>query len=239
MTTCAALIVAAGSGSRFNGEIPKQYYKLGDETVLRKTITAFLNHPLIDAVEVVINPAFVDLYLESVEGLDLLPYAGGGATRQESVLNGLRALPSYFKESDPPDFVMIHDAARPLIQEASITEAFNALDVNTPVGAIVAQKVVDTVKKSISSEDADYALIAETIDRSSLWLAQTPQAFRFEDILMCHEKAIKEPENVKAMFTDDASLAERYGIPVKLINNNTENFKITTPEDLERAIKLM
>ncbi|MCL2473476.1 MAG: 2-C-methyl-D-erythritol 4-phosphate cytidylyltransferase [Alphaproteobacteria bacterium] len=239
MTTCAALIVAAGSGSRFNREIPKQYHKLGDETVLRKTVKAFLNHPLIDAVEVVINPAFVDLYLESAEGLDVLPYTVGGVTRQESVLNGLRALTANFAESDPPDFVMIHDGARPLIQEAAITDALNALDVNTPVGAIVAQKITDTVKKSISSEDADYALIAETIDRSSLWLAQTPQAFRFADILVCHEKAAKEPDDVKELFTDDASLAEKYGIPVKLINNNTENFKITTPEDLERAVKLL
>ena len=235
MTTCAALIVAAGSGSRFKGDIPKQYYKLSNETVLRKTVSAFLNHPLINAVAVVINPAFADLYQESVKGLDILPYISGGATRQESVLNGLRALKSHFKDSAPLDFVMIHDAARPLIQEACITDSFNALDVNTPVGNIIAQKVVDTVKKAAPGN----AVIAETVDRSLLWLAQTPQSFRFSDILMCHEKAIMESDDVKAGFTDDASLAEKYGIPVKLINNNTENFKITNPKDIERALKFI
>jgi 2-C-methyl-D-erythritol 4-phosphate cytidylyltransferase/2-C-methyl-D-erythritol 2,4-cyclodiphosphate synthase len=222
MPTCTALIVAAGTGSRFGGKLPKQYFELGGETILRRSVLAFLNHPHINEVRVVINPAHRDLYDEAVGDLNLPEPVEGGDTRQKSVLLGLKALA---KSKNKPDFVMIHDAARPLVDAATITAIRRALD--TAKGAIAAKPVVDTLKRSENNE------IIETVDRSSLWQAYTPQAFHFNDILAAHKKA------TGAQVTDDASVFELFGIPVTLIPSNPDNMKITNPEDLDRAARLM
>ncbi|MFA5041831.1 MAG: bifunctional 2-C-methyl-D-erythritol 4-phosphate cytidylyltransferase/2-C-methyl-D-erythritol 2,4-cyclodiphosphate synthase [Bdellovibrionales bacterium] len=222
MPICTALIVAAGTGSRFGGKLPKQYYELGGETILRRSVLAFLKHPHIDEVRVVINPDHRDMYDKVVGDLGLPEPIAGGSTRQESVLNGLEVLA---KSKNKPDFVMIHDGARPLVDAATITAVRRALD--TCKGAIAAKQVVDTIKRGVKGE------ITETVDRSSLWQAYTPQAFHFDDILDAHRKA------TKANVTDDASVFELFGIPVKLIPSNADNMKITNPEDLDRATRLM
>ena len=117
MPTCTALIVAAGSGVRFGGPVPKQYQDVGGMPILRRSVLAFLNHPHIDSVQVVISPQHRDFYDRAVAGLDLPPPVHGGKTRQDSVRLGLEAL----AKSNKPDLVMIHDAARPLIDAATIT----------------------------------------------------------------------------------------------------------------------
>jgi len=221
MTKCIALIVAAGSGSRFGGSLPKQYYKLAGETILRRSVLAFLNHPHVDSVRVVINPAHRDLYDEAVGDLGLPEPVAGGSTRQESVLNGLEML----AKEDKPDFVMIHDGARPLVDAATITDVRKALD--TYKGAIAAKPVVDTLKRGSGTE------IVTTVDRANLWQAYTPQAFHFDVILDAHKKCVGKP------VTDDASIAEMVGIPVLLISSNPDNMKITNPEDLDRATKIL
>ena len=217
MVETTALIVAAGRGVRLGGEIPKQYLPLGGIPVLRHSVLTFLAHPDITSVRVVIHPDDRALHDEAVAGLDVAEPVAGGASRQESVLNGLESLIEH-----RPDRVLIHDAARPFIDPATISAAVAALD--TAPGAIVAVPVADTVKKA----EPD-GRIAGTIDRTGLWRAQTPQAFRYREILEAHRAVVGE------QLTDDAAVAERAGLNVALVAGREDNFKITTREDLTRA----
>ncbi|QCO16782.1 bifunctional 2-C-methyl-D-erythritol 4-phosphate cytidylyltransferase/2-C-methyl-D-erythritol 2,4-cyclodiphosphate synthase (plasmid) [Azospirillum brasilense] len=220
MSSCIALIVAAGSGQRFGAEQPKQYLDLAGQPVLRRTVEAFRRHPKVSAVRVVINPAFRDLYDAAVAGLDLPEPVTGGASRQDSVRNGLEAL-----ADSAPGLVLIHDAARPLIDASTIDAVIAALD--THPAALAAVPVADTLKRG---EDG---LVAGTVDRSGLWRAQTPQGFRFPEILAAHRAA------AGLELTDDAAVAERAGLPVALVPAREENFKVTTPDDLARATRAL
>lgn len=222
MTRTTALIVAAGSGTRFGSPIPKQYQDIGGLPILRRSILAFLNHPHITDVQIVISPQHRDLYDRAVEGLDMPPPVHGGATRQDSVRLGLEALAA---QKAPPDFVMIHDAARPLIDTLTITAVRKALD--TAEGAIAAKPLVDTLKRGTET------IITGTIDRANLWQAHTPQAFHFGAILKAHQAAIGQ------QLTDDAAVAEKAGISVTLVPSNPDNMKITNPDDLGRAARLL
>ncbi|WP_189045260.1 bifunctional 2-C-methyl-D-erythritol 4-phosphate cytidylyltransferase/2-C-methyl-D-erythritol 2,4-cyclodiphosphate synthase [Aliidongia dinghuensis] len=214
--TVHVLIVAAGRGARFGGPLPKQYCSLAGQPVLRRTLTAFLAHPAVAGVRVVIHPDDRALYDAATDGLDLAEPVAGGATRQESVRNGLEAI-----APAAPDLVLIHDAARPLISAGTVDRLIASLA--THVAAIAAVPVRDTVKRAEGSR------IADTVDRTHLWRAQTPQAFRFADILAAHRAA------VGLDLTDDAAVAERAGHPVELVMGDEDNFKITTADDLARA----
>ncbi|HUY68068.1 MAG TPA: bifunctional 2-C-methyl-D-erythritol 4-phosphate cytidylyltransferase/2-C-methyl-D-erythritol 2,4-cyclodiphosphate synthase [Alphaproteobacteria bacterium] len=222
MPNCAALIVAAGAGDRFGGPIPKQYLELGGMPILRRSVLAFLEHPHIDRVQVVINVNHRDLYDKTVGDLGLPEPVEGGATRQDSVRLGLESMAS---TGGRPDLVMIHDAARPLIDAATITAVRKALD--KELGAIAAKPLVDTLKRG------DGETIVTTIDRKDLWQAHTPQAFRFDAILAAHQAA------KGAQLTDDAAVAEKAGINVALVASNPDNMKITNPDDLDRATRLL
>jgi 2-C-methyl-D-erythritol 4-phosphate cytidylyltransferase/2-C-methyl-D-erythritol 2,4-cyclodiphosphate synthase len=215
-------LVAAGSGARFGGDIPKQYRDLAGRTILRRTAEAFLGHPAISGVRVVINPAHCDLYDAAVAGLDLPEPVAGGATRQESGRLGLEALAD---TGAPPTFVLIHDAARPLVSAATIARVRAALDRGP--AAIAAVPVTDTLKRGV--ED----ISAGTVDRSGLWRAQTPQGFRYAAILAAHRSLAGQG------LTDDAAVAERAGLPVALVEGDEENIKVTTQADLERAARLL
>ncbi len=215
-----ALIVAAGSGERFGGAIPKQYMDLAGQSILRRSVLAFLRHPDISDVLVVINPQHTVLYESAVGDLGLPPPVHGGASRQQSVLNGLEAL-----AVSAPNNVLIHDAARPLIDAATISAVCRSLDA-TP-GAIAAKPLVDTLKRGQG------VTITGTIDRDNLWQAHTPQAFHFGPILAAHRAARG------AQLTDDAAVAESAGIPVALVHSNPDNMKITNPDDLGRAARLL
>ncbi|WP_395459722.1 bifunctional 2-C-methyl-D-erythritol 4-phosphate cytidylyltransferase/2-C-methyl-D-erythritol 2,4-cyclodiphosphate synthase [Azospirillum melinis] len=217
--TCIALIVAGGSGQRFGAERPKQYLDLAGKPVLRRTVEAFLSHPQVTGVRVVIDPTWRDAYDAALSGLALPDPVAGGASRQDSVRNGLEALAA----DSATDLVLIHDAARPLIDADTIAAVIAALD-STP-GAIAAVPVADTLKRG--SGDA----IAGTVDRDGLWRAQTPQGFRFPDILEAHRAA------AGLSLTDDAAVAERAGLTVALVPSKEGNFKVTTPDDLTRATR--
>jgi 2-C-methyl-D-erythritol 4-phosphate cytidylyltransferase/2-C-methyl-D-erythritol 2,4-cyclodiphosphate synthase len=221
MPECAVLIVAAGAGDRFGGSVPKQYQDLGGVPILRRSVLAFLGHPHIDHIQVVINGAHRALYDKTVGDLGLPQPTLGGATRQDSVRLGLEHL----AKTGKPKLVMIHDAARPLIDAATITAVRKALDKER--GAIAAKPLVDTLKRGQDE------IIETTIDRSNLWQAHTPQAFHFDDILAAHEAA------KGAQLTDDAAVAEKAGIPVALVPSNPDNMKITNPDDLDRATRLL
>jgi len=221
MTTCTALIVAGGTGQRFGAERPKQYLDLAGKPILRRTVEAFLGHPAVSSVQLVIDPAWREFYDTAVAGLDLPEPVSGGATRQDSVRNGLEAIAA----RGGCDRVLIHDAARPLIDAATITAVIAVLDA-TP-GAIAAVPVADTLKRGAAGT------VTGTVDRDGLWRAQTPQGFRFPLILDAHRAA------AGLALTDDAAVAERAGLAVALVPASEENFKVTTPDDLVRASRLL
>ena len=217
MSETVALVVAAGRGSRFGGELPKQYASLAGQPVLRHALTAYRRHPGIAAVQAVIHPGDRDLYDQAAAGLELPAPVPGGAERQDSVVLGLMAL-----ASRRPGRVLIHDGARPLVSAAVIERVLAALD-HAP-GAIAALPVIDTLKRA----GRDGA-IAETVPRTGLWRAQTPQGFHYGAILAAHEAVRGQA------LTDDAAVAERAGLAVTLVEGAPENIKVTTPEDLMQA----
>ncbi len=213
-----ALIVAAGSGVRLAAETPKQYLSLAGQPLIRWTAEVFLKHPDIDQVRVVINPDHRFLFDAATAGLGLGAPVPGGATRQESVIRGLESL-----ETSDCRNVLIHDAARPFVSAGIVGRVLAALD-DAP-GAIPAIPVADTLK------DVEDDIVNKTVDRSRLWRAQTPQAFRYRDILAAHCKA----RDSGFPATDDAAVAEFAGLAVKVVAGAEENFKITSPEDMSRA----
>ncbi|MCL2469764.1 MAG: bifunctional 2-C-methyl-D-erythritol 4-phosphate cytidylyltransferase/2-C-methyl-D-erythritol 2,4-cyclodiphosphate synthase [Alphaproteobacteria bacterium] len=220
--TTTALIVAAGAGVRFGQDKPKQYQLIGGVSLLRRSVMAFLHHPCIQEVRVVINPAHRALYEEAVAGLALGAPIEGGASRQDSVRLGLEALA---KADQPPLMVMIHDAARPFVSAATIEAVHKAL--RQDQGALAARPVVDTLKH-VQDE-----LVTNTVARENLWHAQTPQAFPFGPILKAHQLA--KGQNL----TDDAAVAELAGLKVHVVMSDADNFKITTPDDQKRAERLV
>ncbi len=225
-----ALIVAAGRGRRLGGDLPKQYQPLGQKSLLFHTVSAFTRHPDVTAVRVVINPADRALYEASLESLDvnankLLQPTLGGDERQDSVRLGLESL-----DELAPLKVLIHDGARPFATQALISRVIAALD--THAGAIAALPVTDTVKRQKTPNQTP-ALIDSTLTRDGLWQAQTPQGFRFADIIAAHRQAAGN------QMTDDAAVAEAAGLDVALIEGSSDNFKITQATDFMRGEKLL
>jgi 2-C-methyl-D-erythritol 4-phosphate cytidylyltransferase/2-C-methyl-D-erythritol 2,4-cyclodiphosphate synthase len=216
---CVVLVVAAGRGTRAGGDLPKQYRELGGRAVLRWSLERFRRHPRIDAVRAVIHPDDRALYDAAAAGLDLLPPVHGGASRQDSVRLGLESLASF-----QPKAVLIHDAARPFIDDETIARTVDALA--NASGAIVAVPVADTIKRGTDGR------ITGTVDRAGLWRAQTPQGFRFAEILAAHRAA------AGAELSDDAAVAERAGLAVALVQGSEMNTKLTSDDDLRRAALL-
>ncbi len=218
-----ALIVAAGSGQRAGQDLPKQYTKLGLKTILRHTLEKFIDHPLIDQVVVVIGAGQESLFKDSIQGLDGdIDFCIGGDTRQKSVFEGLKHL-----IPPAPDKVLIHDGARPFVSAALIASIIQALDNNKAVLPAIA--VNDTLKR------VENGFSLGTVDRETLFQAQTPQGFGFNEIYSAHKRATSEKE---FNFTDDASVAEWNNINVSVVKGASDNFKITTAHDIERAIIL-
>ncbi|PJI40443.1 bifunctional 2-C-methyl-D-erythritol 4-phosphate cytidylyltransferase/2-C-methyl-D-erythritol 2,4-cyclodiphosphate synthase [Ferrovibrio sp.] len=218
--TTAALIVAAGRGSRAGGEKPKQYQMLGGKPLLRYSLETLLGYAAVARVAVVIHPDDSQAYAEAIGDLTghprLSPPSLGGAARQDSVRLGLEAL-----AQDQPNHVLIHDAARPFIRHIHIDRLIEML-AQAP-GAVLAIPVVDTLKR----DDGGYA--RSGVERQGLWRVQTPQAFRFADILTAHRQC------AGLALTDDAAVAEQAGLAVKLVPGSEENFKVTEPDDFARA----
>jgi 2-C-methyl-D-erythritol 4-phosphate cytidylyltransferase/2-C-methyl-D-erythritol 2,4-cyclodiphosphate synthase len=220
MTATHALIVAAGRGTRFGGALPKQYLPLGGASVLRHAVAAFARHPRIGAVQVVIRPEDRRVFDEAVAGLSLLPPIPGGAERQDSVRLGLEALVPH-----EPGRVLIHDGARPFPDQALIDRVIDALD-DAPA-AIPALPLGDTVKRVVDG------WIRDTIDRTQLWRAQTPQGFHFKAILEAHRAASGH------LLTDDAAVAEAAGMAPLVVLGSDDNLKVTTAQDLASAERLL
>jgi len=216
----AAVVVAAGRGQRVGGDVPKQYRSIAGEPVIRPALAAFLTHPQIDAVQPVIHAQDAEAFRAATTGLQSLAPVWGGATRQASVRAGLEAL-----RAVGPDFVLIHDAARPFLTGALITRAIDAAAEHR--AAVPAVAVTDTVKKVDERET-----VTDTLDRSRLRLVQTPQAFAFDLIIEAHVRAAAAG---REDFTDDAALAEWAGHRVTVFPGEATNVKLTTNDDFIRA----
>lgn len=222
-----ALVVAAGRGVRIGGEVPKQYILLAGTPVLRRTLATLMQHPRVDHVAVIINDADRVLYAQCVAewagGTKLLPAIIGGATRQASVRAGLEAVAAL-----SPAHVIIHDGVRPFAPPALFDSTLDALAASD--GAIAALAVTDTLKRGTAGG------VSGTLDRSGLFAAQTPQAFRFAPLLAAHRAAQTAK---REDFTDDAALLEWQGRAVALVAGHGDNSKLTTPEDFARAAALL
>jgi 2-C-methyl-D-erythritol 4-phosphate cytidylyltransferase/2-C-methyl-D-erythritol 2,4-cyclodiphosphate synthase len=219
-SSCIALVVAAGRGTRLGGALPKQYLDLGGKKLLRHALDSLTRHDGISSVRVVFDPSDAAHYELATQGLDLLPPVAGGSKRQDSVRLGLESLASL-----NPARVLVHDGARPFLDAGLISRVLDALD-QAPA-AIPALPVLDTVKRGAGG------VIAETVSRANLWRAQTPQGFRYKEILAAHRAVIGED------LPDDAAVAERAGLPVRLIEGSEDNIKVTTAEDLMRASRIL
>ena len=217
MSRIAVLIVAAGKGARAATELPKQYESLAGVPMLRRTVAAFGGH----VVQVVIGAGQEELAAKALEGLSLPAPVPGGATRQQSVRLGLEAL-----EKDAPDFVLIHDAARPLVSAKVIAEVVAALEAGAD-GALPMVAAADTLRRR--GPDGSWTLV----DRENLYRAQTPQGFSFAKILKAHRDHAKED------VTDDMALAELAGLKVRMVEGEEQNIKVTRKEDFALAEKLM
>lgn len=214
MTAVAALIVAAGEGARFGGEMPKQYQGLRGEPCLARAIRPFSRHPAISEIACVIAPGRRGLFMESVgeDVVDLL--VDGGKERHESVRLGLEALAS---RTPRPTHVLIHDAARPLTPKSVIDAILAALE--NADGAAPALGVPDTV--SAATDDG----FGDDLDRTSLLRRQTPQGFAFDAILAAHQADAKPPA------TDDIAIARAAGIRTISVPGSIFLHKLTTQDD--------
>ncbi len=214
--TCAALIVAAGRGQRFGGTGPKQYAPLKGGPLLRRTLKAFCDHPGVGPIAVAIHPDDQDLFQTAAVGLPRVFPVAGGATRQESVRLGLEAL-----TATAPDLVLIHDGARPVIGPGLIDRVIAGL--KEAPGVLPVVPVIDTLKR------VDGVTVTATVSREHLVRAQTPQGFRFTEILKAHRAHAGEA------LTDDASVLERAGQRVITVAGDETNIKVTTMDDLARV----
>ena len=223
MPRLAVLIVAAGKGERAGTELPKQYERLAGQPMLRRTVQAFatLSSHQKCPVRVVIGRGQEELAAAALRGLDLPDPVLGGATRQESVRLGLEAL-----AKDAPDFVLIHDAARPLISAKVIGDVVKALESGAD-GALPMVAAADTLRRL--GAEGQWTLVP----RENLYRAQTPQGFVYAKIAAAHRDHAGEE------VTDDVALAELAGLKVQMVEGEEKNIKVTRKEDFALAERLM
>jgi 2-C-methyl-D-erythritol 4-phosphate cytidylyltransferase len=209
------IVPAAGTGSRFGGQIPKQFLPLGGKPIIQHVVERFLLDEAVSRVVVPVSELLLAAVSQSPS--DRITWVAGGETRQQSVIRGLA-------EAGDAELIAVHDAARPLFSAQlfhAVVEAARATGAALPV-----VPVSDTIH--VMNDDAT---IASTLDRSMLGAAQTPQCFRTELLREILERAVREDID----GTDEAGLAARFGHPVHAVPGDPHNLKITLPEDLEVA----
>lgn len=219
------IVPAAGVGARMGASCPKQYLPLIDKTVLEHTLERLFAIPVIKCIHLALaadDGFWSDLACAQHPSIIRV---NGGRERADSVLNGLLALPAHAKDSD---WVLVHDAARPCIRPNEIISLMNAVSEH-PAGGILGVPVSDTLKQVSDS------VINKTIDRSTLWQAQTPQLFRLGLLRDCLQRALVEGKTI----TDEASALEVYGYHPLIVQGRSDNIKITRQEDLAIAAMLM
>ena len=223
-----ALIPAAGVGARMEAGSPKQYLPIAGKPMLRHAVDAFLASPLIAHTYIVVSAedGLIDTVVpEQGAGVGISVLRCGGATRMDSILNGLRALQGSMAAHDQ---VLVHDAARPGLTPALIEKLITEVGEH-PAGGLLALPVVDTVKRARQGTGAA-TMSAQTVPRDHLWLAQTPQMFSYA---LLHQ-ALSEAPDPQAI-TDDASAIEALGLAPKLVEGHPRNLKVTLPRDIHTA----
>ncbi len=215
----SAVIVAAGAGLRAGGEKPKQYQYIGNETVLRRTLETFATHPQITEVITVIGEGHEANFHQAAFGLKIGGAVLGGSTRQESCRIGIEACAAH-----APDYVLIHDAARPFVSSDLIDRVIRALATSEAI--VPALALSDTIKL------VNDGIVLETLDRSKLFSAQTPQGFHYKKIRAAHSEAALQK---KFGLTDDASVSEAFGMKVQIVAGDAINRKLTTMQDITTA----
>jgi len=222
-----AVIPAAGAGLRMGGGTAKQFLEMDGKPILALTLEKFQNCQAIDGIILVAPPDDLESCKRTIidrYGLTkVFKVIAGGDRRQDSVRLGIEASGGEY------GLIVIHDGVRPFIETDLIELAIVAAMKDRAV--ITALPAKDTVKKVGES-----GFVLETYERKSLWLVQTPQVFRYEDIIAAHRRALLEQWDD---VTDDASLIEKMGIPVKVILGSEYNIKVTTPQDMELARYLL
>jgi 2-C-methyl-D-erythritol 4-phosphate cytidylyltransferase/2-C-methyl-D-erythritol 2,4-cyclodiphosphate synthase len=218
MAKTVVLVVAAGKGERAGRAKPKQYETLGGEPILRRAAKAFAGYP----VQIVIGPGQEGLAADSLRGLFLPSPVTGGETRQQSVRLGLESLEHFFGKDGAPDFVLIHDAARPLVSQRVIADVVAALEGGAD-GALPMLAATDTLRRR--EADGRWSLVT----RDNLYRAQTPQGFVYGKILAAHR------QNAHQEVTDDVALAEMAGLTVRMVEGEERNLKVTRKEDFAVA----
>ncbi len=216
------VVPAAGSGVRMGEPTPKQYLSLAGSTVIRHALSAFTDHPLITGMVLVVAPQ--DQWWASNDpgfGKPLI-LIDGGEERSHSVLKGLNALARKMREDD---WVVIHDAVRPCLRTSDFNKLVSEV-IDDEVGGLLASPVVDTIKTAGSG-----SRVAETLKRSTMWRAMTPQIYRYGILKDALTAIIERGESV----TDEAEAVERAGHLPRLIQGRADNIKITHPEDLQLA----
>lgn len=223
-----AIIPAAGSGSRFGGHIPKQFIEIAGAPIIVHTLRSFDECEEIGAI-------IVALRQEEIEGFERALCAhkirkpvrlvGGGAERSDSILNALEAAKEF-----QPEIVVVHDAVRPFVAPERISAVIARA--RETGAAILALPATDTIK------EVEDGFVRRTLDRRHIWRAQTPQAFRYDLLMRANEEA-RAANLPSAMMTDDASLVERLGASIAVVEGLASNIKITTPEDMILAEKLL
>lgn len=221
MSQIAALIVAAGKGERAGGPVPKQFQPLLGQSVLRRSVSAFAALPEIGEIRIVTTEERWKETEAAVQGLRCAPFVRGGATRQDSVRNGLEAL-----EQSSPDFVLIHDAARPLVSPGLIRRVIAALE-NGAAAAIPLLPLADSLKRK---ERETWSTVSRY---GGLYRAQTPQGFRFAEILSAHR------QHRSVTVTDDMAIAEQAETAITPVDGEDTNLKITTEDDFRHAARLL
>ena len=219
MNKVSVIIVAGGSGKRMNSTVAKQYIQLNGREILSHTIDCFENCSHIDNIVLVVGAADIE-YVQS-EIVNKYNYKkisnviSGGAERQHSVYNGLKALPL------DTDIVLVHDGVRPFVRNQDI---LNIISQTAVYGScVLGVKVKDTIKVCDGN-----GYVINTPDRSFLWSAQTPQSFQYSILMDSYNQAFSD----SFLGTDDSMLVERAGHKIKMIEGSYDNIKITTPEDL-------
>ena len=216
----AAVVVAAGRGTRTGMPYPKQYRTLKGAPLVRDSLRLFALHPEVDLVQPVIHPDDAARFTAAAAGLGIATPVSGGATRQSSVRAGLEAL-----AASAPAIVLVHDAARPFVSDALVSRAIASAQAHG--AAIPGLPVTDTVKLV----DAQ-GLVTATLDRAHLRTVQTPQAFAFPALLDAHRRAAAAGRDD---FSDDGALAEWAGLKVAVFPGEKGNVKMTTADDFARA----
>lgn len=216
-----AVIPAAGVGSRMRADRPKQYLPLAGKSILEHTLDCFLDHPRLKGVVVSLaadDPYWPELACARDPRIHRAP---GGRERADSVFNALQSLGELGAE--PTDWVLVHDAARPNLARSDLDNLLMTL-AHDPVGGLLAVPARDTLKRA----DAD-GRVSQTVDRSVIWQAYTPQMFRLEP-LRC---ALADAQDAGATITDESSAMEWAGLSPRLIEGRGDNLKVTRPEDLQ------